>query len=651
MRTLSATQIGDWNECRRKWAFKVIDRNRPPQDPSAVLGERVHKILEEWLTLGKQPDRSEVYTYERAGQIIMRHPGRIAESGLHLLPAPGPHLRVEDQLELRSRSSQWGGRVDLHYVDEHTGVPVITDHKTSSNIARYALHDDPSDPERYIGYNVQALLYAAWAMNKYRVAQVDLAWVYYSTKSSPERSKRVHLRVHRDRIAPHLDVIDTTAAEMWRAYHLVGSAKELPLPESLHVCRKYGGCPYFEICLTPEEQLHAMTAPTAPQESMSAMFARIQSQNNNGVTPPPPPVQLAMPQAPTAPAAAIAPPLPPQPVQAPFAPPTLPPAVAPAPPPAPPPAPVEPGRDLAAADHDAIKHWLGAGYNDIAGMAAHMPGGPVKRSQVAAFVAELQKPPAPPVAPGQINPPEAPTNHSAPAQVAPDEREVVAQDRYDAMNRDQLKAEAIQRGLADASDKRKEAGLRKLLRESDRSAKFAANMPAPAAPAAAPAPAAPTNGSAPELSPGTVIPGDANTLPIALDVFHAHYPHLDLRWMQSHGGWMVVERQQQQPAQAPQIELKAGQVVPPSEFDRVSTLLQNYAPDLALDRSAGRIVQAPPAPAAPATTTTSTDVVESPARPALVDQVDAIVWAILCRSSSPGMADTHFEAYRARRKF
>jgi len=541
MSALSASQLAAWRDCKRMWAFEKIDRLPREQKASAALGERVHWHLERWLRDSIPPDRSDMMTYQHGNALVTRYPGRIAESGLHLLPAPGVHLSVEGELLLKSEKSQWRGRVDLHYRDPNSGVPVVLDHKTSSSIARYALTANPSDLDRYIGSNAQAMLYAAWAMTRYATDVVDLDWVYYSTRQTPERAQSVHLRVHKREIEAPLDGIDRDAEAMWKAYQLVDCAKDLP--PSIESCGKYGGCTFRDICLTPQERFFAMTAQHET-ETISEMFARLSCENaaaaGAGITPPPVP-GAGVPQVPTAPPMQIAPPPPP---------------VAPPPPPAP----AEPGRDIADGDLPQIRTWLAQGYTSPEGIAAHIPGGPAKLSQVKLTIEKLsfdptrlkigdtiafqpfqeqvnalskthgiclvpdghgrylasavnpQSPVAPPVAPpppvpvapGQVNPPEAPRDPGAPPVIAPP-AEPAPTDEYDAMDRDRLKAMCVARGLIDMSDRRREAGLRTLLREADRAVKLAAGgapPPVPAVPAIPPVPVAPPSVSAPAWKPG-----------------------------------------------------------------------------------------------------------------------------------------------------
>jgi hypothetical protein len=357
-----------------------------------------------------------------------------------------------------------------------------------------------------------------------------------------------------------------------------------------------------------------------------------------------------------------------------------------------PPTPPEPGRDITDADLPQIRTWLGQGYSSPDGIAAHIPGGPVKLSQVRLTIAKLHfnanlasvqvdevivfapfaddvtklakdrglclvpmngtqgppyvvrpaaappesatAPPSIPVAPGQVNPPEAPRDPGAPPVIAPNDTEPTPTDVYDSWDRDRLKAEAIARGLIDKKNRTREPGLRTMLREDDRAKRLATSGAAPPVPPVAPAavtppappvvtvpiegghatiitpPAAPawrpgdpmnaaqeyqhaqgkpwsvianaadnpptpevaasydahfqappaTAPAAPVAAPpkfvvGMRVPGRAGVEPPEAALVRQFAPTLELRWYDSEGAYVVVERVAQAPApSAPNIE-------------------------------------------------------------------------------------------------
>lgn len=308
---LSASQLKSFLACPRKWAFDKIDRVPRPDTPSTALGTRVHEILEDWLRDGTPPDLNEVFTYEnpkRPGEQVVRHPGRIAHAGLHLLPAPRtPGLEIEGWLSLRTRATVWSGRLDLRYIDPHTGEAVVHDHKTTSSAA-YALTPETlrTDP--------QALLYAASEMVRLGVPKVRLDWLYLPTAGG--KAWKVSLPVLRDDIAPDLDRLEDTAALMQRT--LASGLTARDIPGNPGACNDFGGCEYALVCdkttlpTTDLFQGFDMTHPTSP-DALSAMDALMAKLNGGAPLPPPPPVDVINPPEAPPPTIAAPPPVAPPP--------------------------------------------------------------------------------------------------------------------------------------------------------------------------------------------------------------------------------------------------------------------------------------------------------------------------------------------------
>lgn len=235
---LSASQIATFRDCARKWAWGKIEK--VPQAPNryAELGSRVHEVLENWLRDGTPfPDTKE---------------GRIAASGIAHLPMPGV-AEVEGDFQLSLASADFTGRIDAQFLEN--GVPVILDHKTTSGLQWAKTAED-------LRVDVQAMIYAAHALEKYDTTAVQLRWVYYLTDETKAKSKRVHLLVHAPEIAEQLEYIDETAAEIAEIYKQ--GARALDLTPHVPTCTKYGGCPYVTNCnLSSSERMRGyMTTMT-----------------------------------------------------------------------------------------------------------------------------------------------------------------------------------------------------------------------------------------------------------------------------------------------------------------------------------------------------------------------------------------------------
>ena len=256
---LSASQIATYIDCKRKWGWRYIAGYRDPAASSAQVGSRVHEILEVYLTHGTPPNYMEVLELPNArGEKKTYEPGRIAEAFLPFLPPPGPHLDIEAEFW----HSYYYGKIDVAYLSE-TGVPVVMDHKTTSNIKLYAKTEQDllGDP--------QAMIYADVVMERTGSNEAYLVWNYGAT-SKPLKVKRVALKVLREHSRSVLESLAPTAEEMQTLYKIKAYEEQTQPPETIHQtltdmvlhlppsmesCGKYGGCSNITRCAFTSEQL------------------------------------------------------------------------------------------------------------------------------------------------------------------------------------------------------------------------------------------------------------------------------------------------------------------------------------------------------------------------------------------------------------
>lgn len=284
MDLLSASQISKYRGCARQWGWRYIAQLPDPSGPAAALGTEV--------------DDTQLQPYLRDDRPIdfSRDSGYIAASGLAFLPRPKSH-GMELQKHFVMPSPTWHadgehigfgyqGYIDLWMPDggmpDITGAPVVCDFKTTGNW-KYVKTTEQ------LKVDVQAQLYATWAMYKTKSKIVDLVWVYMATKG-PRKAKRVHLRVHADDVAEQFTAINETAVEMYDVRQTVTDPMELkPNPE---MCDAYGGCPYRHKCnLGPGEKIDAAAAQYARQNNVevsmsnagtSGLLARLRQAREGG---------------------------------------------------------------------------------------------------------------------------------------------------------------------------------------------------------------------------------------------------------------------------------------------------------------------------------------------------------------------------------
>ncbi len=242
---VSASQITMYRECPRKWAWRYIAGLKTPTHPAAALGIEVDDTqLQPYLREGRPLDLS-------------RESGLIAEPGLVYLPK-GPGLEVQKHFTFGSPTSEafgFQGYIDLWMpkggMPDTGDLPTVVDFKTTGNWKYAKTADD-------LRKDVQAQLYATWAMWSTGARVVDLVWIYFATRG-PRKAKRVHLRVVGDDVGDQFAAINATAVEMFEVRQTC--TDPLTLKPSVEMCEAYGGCPFRANCkLSPGEIVDAKAA-------------------------------------------------------------------------------------------------------------------------------------------------------------------------------------------------------------------------------------------------------------------------------------------------------------------------------------------------------------------------------------------------------
>jgi hypothetical protein len=181
--------------------------------------------------------------------------GYIAASGLAMLPSPdSPGLEVQKHFVLPSARSRPGEPAPFGYhgyMDcwlPNGGLPdmppdskvQITDFKCTSNPDGFWVKTAET-----LGDDVQAMLYATWALYSTGARFVDLVWLYFATRGR-RRVKRVWRRVDREHVAARFLAIDAVASELVALK--LKKPDPLSLPPSPTACDNFGGCPHRATC-------------------------------------------------------------------------------------------------------------------------------------------------------------------------------------------------------------------------------------------------------------------------------------------------------------------------------------------------------------------------------------------------------------------
>lgn len=271
----SASQIATQRDCFTKW-FLDQTLNFPRQDTAATaLGKKIHGELEAWLRDRVPPS----------------HPR--AKALIPFLPLPSPDLKVEHEIRLLTPPGVVRGFIDLFILDPEKvqmpegfgatpGVPVVKDHKTTSNIYYAKTVEDLKKDPQAILYGLAARLEARDATGSVP-ENVDLNWNYVQTRGDPE-TKSVRLRQSLTIMEDGLGPIIEEAAKMRATLVSAPDAKDLP--HDLRSCEKFGGCQFIEVC--PHVNKETVTVPETADQPVSATLAKIRALQAKKITPPPP---------------------------------------------------------------------------------------------------------------------------------------------------------------------------------------------------------------------------------------------------------------------------------------------------------------------------------------------------------------------------
>lgn len=264
----SPTQVSTYELCARKWAWKYLDGIEGEENKWATFGTNTHGHLERWLSLKVPPlDNT---PEQKLAQVMLKH-----------LPPPQAVVAsdVEIELSLRLSGVYFIGKIDLWMPNGYSEVPmpIVYDHKTTGDL-QWAL-----TPE-LMKEDIQATIYAAWAMLKTRKEQVAVQWTYGVRK--PPRAHPVRAVLTGRDIQDRLSLTLASAKEMRDLYH--SEKKALDVVYDASACEAYGGCPYRAHCnLTDEERIDAIMAQG--QEKQLTIQERLKARSaaaSKGTNPP-----------------------------------------------------------------------------------------------------------------------------------------------------------------------------------------------------------------------------------------------------------------------------------------------------------------------------------------------------------------------------
>ena len=279
---ISASQIKKWRECKRKWAYKYVDKRTEPVSPKAAFGTDVHSHLEHWSTKGTTPPKTPQGEAAKAliGFAPTPHTAIKLPAGAALpfdVNAPVDANLCEPKFELTL--PELPGVVLIGFIDvlrppDAAPMPTVQDYKSTGSL-RYALKDStirthadcPADPVAALAWlekqnalcvDPQALLYAKTAIAQYKLppdAKVRLWWPYVEV-SNPRTGDR---RVTGKRLVADVLRFAPGAVESLAWEKLIADVKAIAeakrtleqaadAPPDVGGCDMFGGCPHLDVC-------------------------------------------------------------------------------------------------------------------------------------------------------------------------------------------------------------------------------------------------------------------------------------------------------------------------------------------------------------------------------------------------------------------
>lgn len=273
----SPTQLSMFMSCARKWHFAYPQGFKAPTTKSQALGKEIHAAIEEgvkYILSGGAEGVMPTDTRALAGL------SKLYEDGLNDLRAPDD-IEVESNISIYLDPSkvdgtprQYIGIID-HYDVSDRYLPIITDHKTTSNM-KYA------KTEFELQEDVQMISYAKYAFDNEPQAdevkvQHNVIPTYGAAKA--ELTEAIVTRAHVEKKwSEWLPILDQMDIALTQEVHLVN-------PDGLKngECQRFGGCPHQSRCLSVmfrgagnmKAEGKNMAVPVSIMERLNAAKAKV----------------------------------------------------------------------------------------------------------------------------------------------------------------------------------------------------------------------------------------------------------------------------------------------------------------------------------------------------------------------------------------
>lgn len=226
MKSVSASQIRNWQQCARKWYFEKVGQFPVTTSPQQLIGQDIHDKLEKHIKFGAPLEDA------ASREAVSLLP--IYRRLFFLTEYPNNY-----ELDFRIADVPVRGRIDaLDLQNLRASVVGIYDFKTTSSF-EYA------KSEEELARDIQMVLYAAWAQQRLKVKYVQVSHVYVH-KKKPQAKLVTSELLDESHIQPVFSHI-RGAVETMKVHAEASNHYEVPKTPS--ACFSYGKqCEFFNIC-------------------------------------------------------------------------------------------------------------------------------------------------------------------------------------------------------------------------------------------------------------------------------------------------------------------------------------------------------------------------------------------------------------------
>lgn len=282
LKSASPSQIRTFRACKRKHWLDKRAGIKQPQGPDAEVGEKVHKVLEDYYGDGVAVDpaaaaadvapelQAKVITALRgwlqSPDVPRYEPGLLVETprnyNMSIAAAPGIEMR---------------GRIDL-VIPPKAGVTTVVDHKTSKH-TRYR-----KSPEE-LGYDIQGIVYGKYAFERIpgteAVVFAHNALCTETVDADYIPTDPMSRETINERYAEHVTPV---AVEM--AAHFTINDFDATTP-NFDACEDFGGCPYAAICGVTLRKDRNKAMDESKDEAVGSFKERLAAKKRaEGINPP-----------------------------------------------------------------------------------------------------------------------------------------------------------------------------------------------------------------------------------------------------------------------------------------------------------------------------------------------------------------------------